>query len=109
VATLGPGCDSKQPTDASGGNGNATVTFSAQADVQVYDVYDFFVDQNHCADTCTGDVDCTQSTLHQVPRRRVVLGQKDACHAALPSRTDYFRTTRPTNGSSRSRCARSMP
>ncbi len=65
VAAFGAGCDSKQPTDASGGNGNATITFSAETDVQVYDVYDFFVDQNHCADTCTGDGDCTQSTQHR--------------------------------------------
>lgn len=65
LACFGPGCDSKQPTDASGGNGNAVVEFTATADVTVDDVYDFFVDANHCADNCTSDLDCNQSTLHR--------------------------------------------
>jgi hypothetical protein len=65
AASFGPGCDTKQPTDASGAQGNAAVVFSAPADVDIYDVYDFFVDANHCADNCTGDIDCTQSLQHR--------------------------------------------
>src|SRR5262245_30860267 len=65
LACLGPGCNTTQPTDASGGNGNATVEFTATADVFVDDVYDFFVDGNHCADNCTDDSQCLQSTEHR--------------------------------------------
>jgi hypothetical protein len=65
LALGGPGCDSTQPTDASGGQGNATVVFTATTDVKVDDVYDFFVDANHCADTCVSDDQCTQTTFHR--------------------------------------------
>jgi hypothetical protein len=45
--------------------GNAVVEITATDAVNVDDVYDFFVDGDHCATNCTLDTDCFMSELHR--------------------------------------------